>query len=439
MSRSNGAIVVDYEELRRMSRVWRDTAETLARQAFSVASMATDGCIFSNAVFDPAGAARVETSIVAAAAVPHGLAALAAHLAADGLALEAVVVKEQLVDDFPLRQLLSLDTVITTATVRFAFEPRQTLRGLESTGTGFAGAMVGYLAPFTEPLLEAFAPSALFKADAALHRPVAVDPMLGLPLSLVAKAAPERSGYVAVSRYRPLWGGTAAGSIGGVMHRVSALERFPDASLAIEAVTGPDGAVRYIVELPGIRHLGAAADPQDLSGAVNAMEMRSTAYTRCVSEALDAAGAPEGAEVMLVGHSQGGIVAMDLAGDPAFNGGRVKVTDVIAAGSPISAKQVVAGSGTAVFSVENVADVVSHLDVVDSASAPETTARLTYQFAEDQQGIGANHSATLYADKLDALANSPNPLFHDFKDRVAPYVTGRTTTAVFTISDAPPS
>ena len=438
MSAAGGAVVVDYEELRRMSRVWRETAESLAKQALSVASIATERCIFTNAIFDPAGAARVETSILAASAIPHGLAALATRIAADGLALEGVVLKEQLVDDFPARQLWSLEAAMSTATVRFAFAPGQTLHDLESRGAGFAGAMVGYLSPFTEPLLEAFAPSASFKVDAALHRPVVVDPILGAPLALVSRVAPERSGYVSVSKYRPLWGGTASGSIGGVMHRISALEGFPEASLAVEAVTSADGVVRYVVELPGIRHLGAAADPQDLSGAVNAMEARTTAYTRCVSEALDAAGAPEGAQVMLVGHSQGGIVAMDLAGDPAFNGGRVRVTDVLAAGSPISAKHVVAGSGTAVFSVENVADVVTHLDGVDSASAPEAGARLTYQFAEDQQGIGANHSATLYANKLDALADSPNPLVRDFTAQVAPYLTGRTTTTVYTISDAVP-
>lgn len=401
-------------------------------------ALAADGSVVTNAFFDPAGAARAEISIAAASALPHGLAALAAAVAADALMLDAVVGKEQVVDDFPARQLLSLTEMMATATVRFAIAPGAAWRGLAATSTGFAQAMAGYLSPFTEPLLEAFAPSALFKSDVALRRPVAVDPVFGAPLSLVSRVVPEGPGSVSVSRYRPLWGGTASESLGGVMHRVSALERFPDASLAVEAVTGADGVVRYVVELPGIRHLGAAADPEDLSGAVNAMTAESTAYTRCVGEALDAAGVPEGAEVMLVGHSQGGIVAMDLAGDPAFNGVRAKVTAVVVAGSPVSAKQVAAGSGTAVLSVENVSDVVTHLDAVDSADSPESTARLCYQFADDEHAIGANHSATLYANRLDALADSPNPLFRDFKARATPYLTGRTETAVFTITDAPP-
>ena len=74
-----------------------------------------------------------------------------------------------------------------------------------------------------------------------------------------------------------------------------------------------------------MRHGGFAADPQDLPGAAAAMVAGATAYTRCVAEALDAAGVARGSEVVLVGHSEGGLVAMDLAGDPSFNGGRVRV------------------------------------------------------------------------------------------------------------------
>ena len=435
----SGAIVVDYEELHRMSHVWAAAAESLVRQAMSVASITTEPGLLADAVFDPLGAARAETAIVAAAAGPHGLAALATRLAADGFALEAVVVKERLVDDFPSHQLVAFDAMLVTATLRFPFAPVQQMHDVVHASGGLAGAMIGYLSPFAEPLLTLLAPSAVFKADAAMRQPVAVEPILGLPLSLVAAVAPEGQGSVSASRFQPVWAGTPSGSLAGVLRRVAGLERFPDATLAIDEVVGGDGITRYVVELPGIRHLGVASDPQDLSGAVNAMVLPATSYTRCVSEALDAVGAPRGAQVLLVGHSEGGIVAMDLAADPAFNGGRVKVTDVLAAGSPISSKQVVPGSGTRVFSVENVDDMVTHLDAVDSATSEQTPQRLTYQFADDRHSIGATHSASLYADHLAALADSPNPLLHGFEIGVAPYLTGETTTTAFALADAPPA
>jgi PGAP1-like protein len=319
------------------------------------------------------------------------------------------------------------------------FAPRQSLAAVFGAGASVAGAMVGYVSPFTEPLLALFAPSATFRAAVIERRPVSVDPILGLPLTLVAKVAPEGRGAVRVSNDQPVWAGVPVGSLGGLMRRVAGLERWPEAALGIDAVVGPDGSTRYVVELAGIRHLGIAADPQDLSGAVSAMVLPATAYTRCVTEALDAAGVPRGAQVMLVGHSQGGIVAMDLAGDPAFNGDRVQVTDVLVAGSPISSKQAAAGSGTRIFSIENVDDVVTHLDAVDSAARACTPQRFSYQFADDQHSIGATHSANLYAEHLDSLADSPNPLLRDFDKSVSRYLTGTTTTTVFTLSDAPAS
>jgi hypothetical protein len=430
---SGGRIVVDYEELRRMAGVWSEAAKSLARQGLSVAALAVEPAIAADAVFDPGGAARAEISILAAASVPHGLASLAARLAADSLALDAVVLKEQLVDDFPARKFLALGEWLASAPTRIWAAPGATLLTGRDDAISFAEAAVGYAAPFTEPMLRLFAPSALFRADLAAHRPVRVDPVFGLPLSLIAVAAPEGPGYVAPSRYQASWGDTPPGSLAGAMRRVADLERWPEAVIAIEQVRADDGVTRYVVELPGIRSLGATADPQDLAGAVSAMAFPATAYSRCVAKALDAAGVPRGADVMLVGHSEGGMVAMDLAADPAFNGGRARVTDVVAAGSPISAKSAAHGSGTRVFSVENANDIVTHLDADDSA---DQAARLTYQFADETGGIGSSHAATLYADRIASLAGSPNPRFRDFESRVAPYLSGSTRTTVFAVRDA---
>jgi len=430
------AIVVDYEELRRMSAVWAETSKSLAKQAVAVAAMAAESSVLTNAVFDPLGAARVEASILAAATVPHGLAALAARLAADSMVLEAVVAKEQLVDDFPLPELAAFDAWLLTAAVRFPFAPGKTLAAGEADAGSLANAMVGYLAPFTEPLLGLFAPAAIFRADVEGRRPLTVEPFFGLPLALVGAVAPEGPGYAVRSSFRPVWAGTAPTGLGSALRRIADMENAPAASLAIERVVGRDGVARYVIELPGMRHMGIASDPEDLSGSISAMALPATAYTRAVSRALDAVGAPRGAKVMLVGHSEGGIVAMDLAGDPAFNGGRVQVTHVVAAGSPISSKQVVSGSDTRVFSVENVNDIVTHLDAVDAA--PETASRLTYQFSADDHDIVGSHDPVRYAERIEALADSPNPLLRQFQAGTAVYFAGATTTTVFSLADAPP-
>ena len=433
----SGRVVVDYEELRRMSRVWEDAAKSVARQAVSVAALAAEPCVAANAVFDPMGAAHAEMAILAAAAAPHGLAALSAKFAADGLALEAVVVKEELVDDFPIRELAAFDSWLATAAFRLPFDPVGVLRDGSARLGALGDAGVGYLSPFLEPLLSTLAPAARFRSDVADARPLRVDPVVGLPLSLVGVVAPEGPGYVASAVIRPEWADRPIGSLGSAMRRVSDLERTSTADLAVERVTASDGTTRWVVELPGMRHMGVSADPEDLSGSVAAMALPATAYTRSVAAALDAAGVPRGAPVLLVGHSEGGIVAMDLAADPTFNGGRVRLTHVVAAGSPISSKQVAPGSGTKVLSVENVNDVVTHLDAV--AAAPESPQRLTYQFSADAHDVVRTHDAARYAAHIDGLAGSPNPLWRAFSGEVGRYLEGATSTFVFNLADGPPN
>jgi hypothetical protein len=96
----------------------------------------------------------------------------------------------------------------------------------------------------------------------------------------------------------------------------------------------------------------------------------------------------------------------------------------------------VAGSDTRVFSIENVNDIVTHLDAVDAA--PETPTQLTYQFSADDHDVLGSHDPARYAERVEALADSPNPLLRQFDAGVAPYFAGATTTTVFSLADAPP-
>jgi pimeloyl-ACP methyl ester carboxylesterase len=177
------------------------------------------------------------------------------------------------------------------------------------------------------------------------------------------------------------------------------------------------------------------ADPEDLLGSGAALVRTTTNYTTCVREAIDAALVPRGAQVLLVGHSEGGIVAMDLAGDPAFNGGRVRVMQVVAAGSPISSKPVAAGSGTRVLSIENVNDIVTHLDAADPPATHQSGDRLTYRFADDEHDIVTSHNVRLYARAAAGLADSPNPLVIGVQQGLRPFMAGSATTTVFNIHD----
>ena len=432
---SGSAEVVDYEELARMSSVWGEAAASMARIGLHVAALAGSPELLASAMFDPMGAARAEAGILRAAAGPRGLAALGASLEVDSVLLRAVIAKEQYVDDLPLHQVAMLEGWLVTLPLELAVDPTRALRDGTRDSAALANAITGYAAPHTQTLLELFAPSLRFRLDVARHRPLSVDPVFGVPLAPLVPDSERTGGSVSISRYAPTWGGRPAPSIGSMLDRVGDLENQPAASIAVQRVAGADGVARYVVVLSGMRSTTNTSDPEDLVGSGAAVVRTTTNYTTCVREAIDAALVPRGAEVVLVGHSEGGIVAMDLSGDPEFNGGRVRVKQVVAAGSPISSKPVAPGSGTRVLSIENVNDIVIHLDAADPPATHQSLERLTYRFADDEHDIVGSHNMSLYARAAGGLADSPNPLIRGVQAGLHPFMNGSASTTVFAMHD----
>jgi hypothetical protein len=432
---SGAAEVVDYEELARMSSVWGEAAASMGRIGCQVAALAGSPELLASAMFDPIGATRAEAGILRAAVGPRGLAALGASLEVDAVLLKAVIAKEQYVDDLPLHQVAALERWLVTLPLELTLDPARTLRDGTRATAALANAITGYAAPHTQTLLELFAPSLRFRLDVAHQRALSVDPVFGIPLAPLVPNNERTGGSVSISRYEPAWGGQPAPSISSMLDRVGDLEDQPAASIAVQRVAGVDGVARYVVVLSGMRSMTNTADPEDLLGSGAAVVRTTTNYTTCVREAIDAALVPRGADVVLVGHSEGGIVAMDLAGDPAFNGGRVRVKQVVAAGSPISSKPVAEGSGTRVLSIENVNDIVTHLDAADPPATHQSIERLIYRFAVDEHNVVASHDVSLYARQAAGLADSPNPLMIGVQAGLRPFMDGPATTTVFTMQD----
>ncbi|MGP9539755.1 hypothetical protein ACT3SP_17270 [Brachybacterium sp. AOP43-C2-M15] len=116
------------------------------------------------------------------------------------------------------------------------------------------------------------------------------------------------------------------------------------ATVRVQEVVGEDGRSRYIVYVPGSTGpMGNATgpdangNPMDWNQNPGALEGRETDSSQAVIAAMKSAGVPPGADVALVGHSQGGIVANNLAADPSINGAPDgwNITNVVSAGSPV--------------------------------------------------------------------------------------------------------
>ncbi|ROQ99967.1 hypothetical protein EDE04_6525 [Streptomyces sp. 2132.2] len=190
-----------------------------------------------------------------------------------------------------------------------------------------------------------------------------------------------------------------SGTIAGYVRNIGAVGT--DGTLLVQQVTGPDGVQRYVVQLAGMSGVSDKS-PQDLLGAVHAVARPSTPYSRAVAKALRLL-VPSGCELALVGHSLGGITAMNLAADRDFCGIH-QVTHVVAIGSPIDGKRP-ADPRTRVYSLVNEHDVVPGLEGRSSVSAYRLPGQFTeFTWTDDTHSFPLCHAAERYAHNLEHTA-----------------------------------
>lgn len=136
--------------------------------------------------------------------------------------------------------------------------------------------------------------------------------------------------------------------------------------IRILQVGQPGGQAAWIVELPGTQAWGlrSGPNPLDVTSDLGLLAGTDTPLGRAVAQALSAAmreaGVSPGEQpVMLVGHSQGGILAGALASSARFRR-RFHVTHVVTGGAPISRMPI--PSSVSVLALEHVQDPVPRLD-----------------------------------------------------------------------------
>ena len=161
-------------------------------------------------------------------------------------------------------------------------------------------------------------------------------------------------------------------------------DRESEGGVRVIELAASDGTTTWVVQVPGT-HGGwfeGGAVPMDWPANVSLM-LSATSASKVARRAGAGAGAVGGRagprdRVVLVGHSQGGIVAAALASDPAFTRHH-RVSHVVAAGSPIDDFPIPAS--TQVLSLQHDTDPVHALDLSPppdrrSWTTVETTAPL---------------------------------------------------------------
>ncbi len=148
---------------------------------------------------------------------------------------------------------------------------------------------------------------------------------------------------------------------------------------------GPGLPPAYVVQIPGTQvwdpHRGD--NPVDVTTNVHLMSQAGqTQMAAAVIRAMEAAGIPPDAPIMLTGHSQGGITAAALATDADFQDRYPGLQSVVTAGSPVGTFDV--PDDVQVLSLEHAQDVVPMLDGQANPDQPNWTT-----VSQDLEGSGA--------------------------------------------------
>lgn len=187
---------------------------------------------------------------------------------------------------------------------------------------------------------------------------------------------------------------------------------------------------RVIVNIPGTSTFApTASNPTDVLADVVAIDGTATAYSKGIIESLELAGVSAQDEILLVGHSQGGMVAAQLAAQLSASG-RFTVRNVLSVGPPIARIDIPAG--VHVLALENCADPVPLLDGNRNSDSRDV---VTVTIDTGASGLAAHGIDTGYRPGAEQLERSTDPSVQAALESLTTYLDAdRLTTQTFRIS-----
>lgn len=155
----------------------------------------------------------------------------------------------------------------------------------------------------------------------------------------------------------------------------------------------------WTVDIRGTQSFGAGKKgPQDMLTNFQGVGGMASDQLYAIQEAMDDAGIAPGEAVEFAGHSQGGIMAAQLAANPDVRS-RYNVVSVVTAGSPTAT---IAPADVPVLSYENSGDIVPGLDGYATHGENVTTVMFhDYEATCDvSDPVPCSHSASVYVDEI---------------------------------------
>ena len=258
----------------------------------------------------------------------------------------------------------------------------------------------------------------------------AYDRVAGALARALAQAEALEPPTVGVERAREVEDAVPVVGVAGIVHRLAWVYGLGDGSVAIETVRGADGATRHLVYVPGTQDWGLwAANPADLQANLASVVGGGSDAARTVVRAMDAHGVGPHEEVLIAGHSQGGMVAVIAA--TALT--RFRVTHVVTAGSPTG--RLAVPSRIAALHLENTRDLVPGLD---GRANPDRPHRVTVSHdrrrstradrPDASRTVAEAHAPAGYAATARLVDEGLSASTRAWTDGARPFLTGETST-----------
>lgn len=416
---ANG-ISARYDDLERLGDLYRALGSDLVGAAWDDKLEAADGDLLLSSVLSPGTFARAEEAILGATYGPRGLVTRAVSIEAQALTFTAVAEFYQFADE-ARRQ--AIDALAYAGGFALGFA----LPGLAIAGVGGLAALA-----VTNPLLAAALVKAgidsqdeliayledhpeliegLINGGGGLLDGLSVNPISGPFMDLLGLdgfhpdtgSAADDLGELLFGDYHgelnpdydgPLFAHEPPRSLEDIIEDLgsTAAGDVPSGVITIQTITDADGNVSHVVQLPGTDDFVSETEIRNMGSNLNLIAGDDTAYAEAIRDAMVAAGVDPSDPVMLVGHSQGGMQAAALAGDPDFG---YNVTHVVTAGAPVATSDI--PDHVQVMSLENTGDVVPLLDGEQNpASANHTTVQADAHSGSFGAKDGQNHSLSTY-------------------------------------------
>jgi hypothetical protein len=179
-------------------------------------------------------------------------------------------------------------------------------------------------------------------------------------------------------------------------------------TIEVQTITATDGGRRHVVYLPGLddeNPLHIDSDVRDVGAALGLEAGIPTAYGAGVLQAMHQAGVDPAEQVLLVGHSQGGMQAAALAAQ----GTPYDVTQVVTLGSPVVPGELPAGVEE--LSLEHEGDPIPLLDFGAADDLPQhVTVTFASGMTASPDDLMADHGFPHYSAGAAATEHSADPV-----------------------------